>query len=44
MSRGLGDVYKRQNRLFSMGVFAATRNNKFDGIGCRFGFELFKDW
>lgn len=36
--------YGFTNRLFSMGVFAATRNNKFDGIGCRFGFELFKDW
>ena len=36
--------YGFTNRLFSMGVFAATRNNKFDGIGCRFWLELFKDW
>lgn len=36
--------YGFTNRLFSVGVFAATRNHKFDGVGCRFGFELFKDW
>lgn len=36
--------YGFTNRFFSMGLFAATRNLKFDGVGCRFGFELFKDW
>lgn len=36
--------YGFTNRFFSMGVFLATRNKKFDGFGCRFGFELFRDW
>lgn len=36
--------YGFTNRFFSMGIFMATRNEKFDGFGCRFGFELFKDW
>lgn len=36
--------YGFTNRFFSMGIFIATRNTKFDGFGCRFGFELFKDW
>lgn len=36
--------YGFTNRFFSMGVFMATRNTKFDGFGCRFGFELFRDW
>lgn len=36
--------YGFTNRVFSTGLFLATRNNKFDGVGCRFGFELFKDW
>lgn len=36
--------YGFTNRFFSMGLFVATRNKSFDGIGCRFGFELFRDW
>ena len=36
--------YGFTNRFFSMGVFMATRNEKFEGFGCRFGFELFRDW
>lgn len=36
--------YGFTNRFFSMGIFAATRNWKFDGVGFRFGFELFRDW
>jgi len=36
--------YGFTNRVFSTGLFLATRNHKFDGVGCRFGFELFKDW
>ena len=36
--------YGFTNRFFSMGIFAATRNEKFDGIGCRFSFEIFRDW
>lgn len=36
--------YGFTNRFFSMGVFLATRNVDFAGIGCRFSFELFKDW
>lgn len=36
--------YGFTNRFFSMGVFMATRNTQFDGFGCRFGFELFRDW
>lgn len=36
--------YGFTNRFFSMGVFMATSNRSFEGIGCRFGFELFRDW
>lgn len=36
--------YGFTNRFFSIGVFLATRNKDFDGFGCRFGFELFRDW
>lgn len=36
--------YGFTNRFFSMGLFMATRNKEFDGFGCRFGFELFRDW
>ena len=36
--------YGFTNRFFSMGIFLATRNKDFAGIGCRFGFELFRDW
>jgi hypothetical protein len=36
--------YGFTNRLFSIGVFMATRNFKYDGIGCQIGLELFRDW
>lgn len=36
--------YGFTNRFFSMGIFLATRNADFEGFGCRFGFELFRDW
>lgn len=36
--------YGFTNRIFSFGVFVATRNAKYDGIGCRIGLELFRDW
>ena len=36
--------YGFTNRLFSIGLFVATRNAKYDGIGCRVGLELFRDW
>lgn len=36
--------YGFTNRFFSMGLFIATRNADFEGVGCRFGFELFRDW
>ncbi len=36
--------YGFTNRFFSMGLFMATRNQKFDGVGCRFSIELFRDW
>lgn len=36
--------YGFTNRFFSMGLFVATSNRNFEGFGCRFGFELFRDW
>ncbi len=36
--------YGFTNRFFSMGAFIATRNLAYDGVGCRFTFELFRDW
>ena len=36
--------YGFTNRLFSIGAFVATKNFKYDGIGCRVGLELFRDW
>lgn len=36
--------YGFTNRYFSLGVFLATSNHDFKGIGCRFSFELFRDW
>ncbi len=36
--------YGFETRLFSLGAFIAFRNIKYDGIGCRFAFELFRDW
>lgn len=36
--------YGLTTRLFSMGMFVSNKNGKFDGFGCKFGFELFRDW
>lgn len=36
--------YAVSTRLMTLGFFAAFKNSTFDGIGCRFGFELFRDW
>lgn len=36
--------YGFTNRFFSMGIFMATSNHSFEGVGCRFSFELFRDW
>ena len=36
--------YGFTNRLFSMGIFVATNNWKYSGIGFQFGFELFSRW
>lgn len=36
--------YGFTTRLLSIGAFAAFRNTKFEGIGCKFGFELFRNW
>lgn len=35
--------YGFKNRLFSAGMFVATRNDKFDGFGFRFEIELFRN-
>lgn len=36
--------YGFTTRLFSVGLFVANKAGKFDGFGCKFGFELFRDW
>lgn len=36
--------YGFTNRFFSMGIFTAISNKNFEGVGFRFGFELFRDW
>jgi len=36
--------YGFTNRFFSMGIFTAISNRRYDGFGCRFAFELFRDW
>ena len=36
--------YGFTNRLFSMGIFVATNDWKYSGIGFQFGFELFSRW
>lgn len=36
--------YGFTNRLFSMGIFAALRNQHFEGIGFKMGLELFSKW
>lgn len=36
--------YGFTTRLFSIGAFVSNANGKFENIGCKFGFELFRDW
>ena len=36
--------YAFTNRVFSLGVFTGLKNMKFEGVGFRFGFELFDKW
>lgn len=36
--------YGVTTRLMTLGAFAAFHNTKFDGVGFRFGFELFRNW
>ena len=36
--------YGFTNRFFTAGIFTAISNKKFEGVGFRFGFELFRDW
>ena len=36
--------YGVTTRLMTLGVFAAFKNTAFDGIGFRWGFELFRNW
>lgn len=36
--------YGFTTRLFSIGAFVAQQNGHFDGVGCKFGFELFREW
>lgn len=31
-------------RLFSIGFFVGSINGHYDGVGCRIGLELFRDW
>ena len=36
--------YGFTTRLFSVALFLANKNGKFDGVGARLGFELFRQW
>ncbi len=36
--------YGFTNRVFSCGIFSAWSRNGFEGIGMKFGFELFNNW
>jgi len=36
--------YGFTNRLFSMGIFTGFSNKHYEGIGFKFGFELFDNW
>lgn len=36
--------YSVTTRLMTLGVFAAFHNAEFNGVGCRFSFELFRNW
>ena len=36
--------YGFATRAFSIGLFVGQQNGKFEGFGCKFGFELFRQW
>jgi len=36
--------YSVKTRLLSMGAFVGFKEAKYDGIGCKFEFELFRKW
>ena len=36
--------YGFTNRIFSMGIFTGFSNHHYEGIGVKFGFELFENW
>ncbi len=36
--------YGFATRAFSIGLFVGQSNGKFEGFGCKFGFELFRHW
>lgn len=36
--------YGFSSRAISIGFFAAFKNNKFNGVGCKWSFELFRHW
>ena len=36
--------YGFSTRLMSIGFFASFQNSKFNGVGCRWEFELFRNW
>jgi hypothetical protein len=36
--------YGFTTRLFSIGLFMASKNGQFNGFGCKIEFELFRQW
>ena len=36
--------YSFTNRVFSMGIFTGFSQRHYEGIGVKFGFELFSKW
>ncbi len=36
--------YGFTNKFFSVGLFCSVSNRQIDGVGMRFGLELFRDW
>ena len=36
--------YGFTTRLFSVAAFVGSRDGRFEGVGCSFGFELFRKW
>jgi hypothetical protein len=36
--------YGFTNRLFSMGIFCGGSLHRFEGVGIKWGFELFNNW